>query len=32
MQHSTQPTRHDPAAELAGGAHTRAFCELGLAW
>ncbi len=32
MPHSTDPRRHDPAAELERGAYNRAFSELGLEW
>ena len=32
MQHSTEPHRHDNAAEIERGAYNRAFSELGLEW
>ena len=32
MQQSTEPHRHDNAAEIERGAYNRAFSELGLEW
>ena len=32
MQHSSDPRRHDNAAELERGAYNQAFSELGLEW